>query len=161
MFIARLMAALALLVVSAGCESRSPAAPSEPQYGATTCARCQSPIKDPRFAAQYRVGGETVKLFDDPGCLMLALPGEATPPQAIYFHDHDGERWLPAGGTWFASTPRTTSPQGYGWAAYASFDAAQGAVTSSGHGEILGYDQAKDRIGRGGAKLSVIGGRFH
>lgn len=146
--VARLAIAVTLLSLATGCEGGSSAAPSDPQYGVDTCARCQSPIKDPRFAAQYQLPDATVKLFDDPGCLVLALASEATPAAQIYFHDHDGDRWLAASDASLAHTPRTQSPRGYGWAAYASFGAAQEAVTSAGGGELLGWDQARDRIAR-------------
>ena len=138
--------ALATLAFASGCDNATSARPTDPQYGVAECARCGSVIADPRFAAQYRLAGGTVKLFDDPGCLVAALADEKTEVDAIHFHDHGSETWLAAGDASFAHTPRTQSPRGYGWAAYGSFGAAQEAVTSAGGGDLLGWDQARGRI---------------
>jgi copper chaperone NosL len=148
MIVSRLVAAVAMVALAAGCDGGSTAAPSEPQYGTDTCARCRSTIKDPRFAAQYLLADGTAKLFDDPGCLVLSLKDETGAAAAIFVHDHDGERWLAAADASFAHTSRTETPRGYGWAAHASFGAAQDAVTKAGSGEILGWDQLRDRITR-------------
>lgn len=145
MRVARFALAVVLLVLG-GCNGGSTASPVEPQYRVDTCAHCGTSIKDPRFAAQYRLPDQSVKLFDDPGCLVRELAREKTPPVEIYFHDFSGDRWLPASDASFAHTTRTSSPRGYGWAAYASFADAQDAVTSAGGGELLGWGQARSRI---------------
>jgi hypothetical protein len=106
-------------------------------------------IEVPSFAAQYRLPDGVVKSFDDPACLIGALRAEPAEPALIRFHDHDRDAWLAPGATWFARTA-VTAPHGSGWAAYASFAAAQDAVATAGSGEILPFDQAKDRLSRAG-----------
>ncbi len=143
----RSIAVVAVLIgtLTSGCQRDTPQ-PAPLPSGQAACAECQSVIHEPRFAAQYQVGDEAPRFFDDPGCLIRALRREASPPKAVYFRDHDSERWLPAAEVWFARTPQSKSPHGYGWAAFADFAAAQNAVTSAGGGEILQYDEARQRI---------------
>ena len=118
-----------------------------PQVDGAACAECRGVIGDERFAAQYRLADGTVKSFDDPGCLFRAMRNETRAPSVVRFRAYASERWLPADQTWFAKTPATTSPKGYGWAAFGSFGEAQEAVSVAGAGEILTYEQATQRIG--------------
>jgi hypothetical protein len=138
------LAALALALLSA-CRGESPKI--EPiAYGEATCTRCQSVIRAPAFAAQSRYAGGRVKLFDDPGCLILSLGEEPEAPRHVFFHHHAAEKWIQGADVWFAKTEQTQSPQKHGWAAFASFGEAQDAVTSAGGGEILPFDQLKQRL---------------
>ena len=86
-------------------------------------------------------------MFDDPGCLLRSLRAEDAGAVKPLFHQHGGARWLSGDEVFFAKTPTTQSPQGYGWAAYAGFGDAQTAVTSAGAGEIRSFLEAKDKIG--------------
>jgi hypothetical protein len=115
-------------------------------YGKDTCAECSSTIHDPKCAAYYQAQG-TRKVFDDPGCLFRSLRKESAQSVEPVFHEHGGTRWVSGSEVFFAKTPASESPQGYGWAAYASFGDAQTAVTSAGAGEILSLPQAKEKIG--------------
>ncbi len=143
--LASLVGVLPVLALTA-CQRSPTAQPADIQYGRATCTECQATIADPRFAAQYVSRDGAAKTFDDAGCLMRALRREGDAPRDVYFHDHDSDAWLRADQAWLARTPKTRSPRGYGWAAYASFAAAQNAVTSAGSGEILRYAEAKQRI---------------
>lgn len=140
-------ALLLLLLLLPACEGRGGEGIPEPQYGKDVCAECGSILQDPNFAALYRLPGGAQKVFDDPGCLFRSLRSEASQPSDLRFHEHGGTRWLSGDQATFAKTPETESPQGYGWAAYASFGDAQTAVTSAGSGEILSFAQARDKIG--------------
>ncbi len=139
------VAAVLIATLTSACQRDAPQ-PAPLPSGEAACAECQSGIKEPRFAAQYQLGDGAPRFFDDPGCLIRALRREAAPPAAVYFRDHDSDRWLPAAEAWFARTPETKSPHGYGWAAFADFAAAQNAVTSAGGGEILQFDEARQRV---------------
>jgi hypothetical protein len=136
----------ALLLLSA-CQGEAPKI--EPiAYGTATCARCSSVISDPSFAAQSRYSGGRVKVFDDPGCLVKSLADESEQPNHMFFRDYAAEKWLQSGEVWFASTAKTVSPQKYGWAAFSDFAAAQDAVGIAGGGEILQFEQLKQRLSK-------------
>ena len=137
---------LAIGLAFAACNRGGGTTDSAPRTSGAVCAACGAIIGDEAFAAQYRLSSGTVKSFDDPGCLFRALRGESGDPTVIRFRARDSDRWLSASEVWFATTPETKSPHGYGWAAYASFADAQDAVAKAGSGEILPFDQARERI---------------
>jgi len=134
----------ALALVLPGCHGGGDAVPP-PAYGSATCASCQAVIATPRHAAQLVRADGTVLSFDAPVCLFRALHAEAAPPRAVRFHG-DGEAWIAASDAWFASLPDTATPHGAGWVAFPSFAAAQDAVVQAGSGEILAFEQARDRL---------------
>ncbi len=138
---------LCLVSLAPAACKRDAAVSTAPTVDGAICAACNSPINDERFAGQYRLSDGTVKSFDDPTCLFRSLRAQYGEPLVIRFRDHESDRWLAADQTWFARTDATKSPRGAGWAAYASFAAAQDAVTSAGNGEILSYEQASKQIG--------------
>jgi hypothetical protein len=139
-------AILVSFLVLIACRQDGETPVEELRYGTDTCAECGSTIQDPNFAAFYRSAQGTRKVFDDPGCLFRSLRAEAAQVKPV-FHEHGGTRWLSGDEVFFAKTPATQSPQGYGWGAYGSFGDAQTAVTSAGAGEILSLAQAKEKIG--------------
>ncbi len=142
------LAAIVSLATIVGCESTPPVPPTAIDYGEDVCAECQGTIRDRRFAAEYTLPGEIVRKFDDPGCLVRGLRGEPVTPKAVHFQDFRTDRWLTAKEAWFAPAPKGETPRGYGWAVYGSFGDAQDAVTTGGGGQILPFDQAKERIAR-------------
>jgi hypothetical protein len=87
-----------------------------------------------------------VKHFDDPVCLVQALEAEPEAPAIVYLHAYDTDQWLKATETWLARTSSIAAPRGQGWAAYASFGAAQEAVTTAGNGELLRFEDARKKI---------------
>lgn len=139
--------ALALGLALAACQRAADPLP-EPAFGSAPCATCQATIAAPRFAAQLQRADGTVLSFDDPACLFVALRAEAAPPLAVRFHDTTADGWIAAEQAWFARVPGQATPHGDGWAAYASFAAAQDAVAGGGSGEILPFAQARERVGR-------------
>jgi hypothetical protein len=150
MVYARLCRLLVIVAPAAvlACQPRPSAGPAPIAYGEDVCAACDHVISDRRFAAQYIMPGGVVKKFDDPGCLFRILRNEPGQPSAVYFQHFPGERWLSSKEVWFAATQGAKSPQGYGWAAYASFAEAQDVVTGTGGGQILPFEPAKERIAR-------------
>lgn len=139
--------AIALTLLVAGCTRGGEPLP-EPDYGTATCATCDAVIAAPRHAAQMRRAGGAALSFDDPVCLFRALRAEPQAPSAVRFHGPGEDEWIDAAAAWFATVPGQTTPHGGNWAAYPSFAAAQDAVAQAGGGEILPYDQARQRVGQ-------------
>jgi len=139
------LVALALMLLALGCQRGGGDALPPPVYGTATCASCQNVIAAPRHAAQLQRADGTVLSFDAPVCLFRALHTENA-PRVVRFHG-EGDAWIAAADAWFASFPDDAAPHG-GWAAFPSFAAAQDAVTQAGRGEILAFDQARDRLGQ-------------
>lgn len=132
---------LCLLIAGVGCDRGS----FEPnlEVGVSTCHRCQSIIEQRAWAAADRHGG-SIRLYDDPGCLFATQRNDGITDDDALFQDHGGSgRWLAAGDAWFAWTQAFKSPQGFGWAAFPSFAAAQDAVTNAGSGRIVRFAEAR------------------
>ncbi len=79
------------------------------------CEHCKMHIGDPRFAAQVQATDGTVMSFDDPGCLAAYLDAHPMEIHAIYFRDHENEKWLSQSEAGFVAVD--DSPMGYGIAA--------------------------------------------
>ncbi len=79
------------------------------------CEHCKMHVGDPRFAAQLQAANGTVMSFDDPGCLAAYLDGHQMELHALYFRDHENDRWLSQSEAGFV--PVDDSPMGYGIAA--------------------------------------------
>jgi hypothetical protein len=141
----RALVLVALLL--AGCTRGGDALPA-PDYGTAPCAGCAAVIAAPRHAAQYQRADGSLQSFDDPACLFRALRAEPQAARAIRFHGPGEDEWIAADDAWFAKVPGQTTPHGDGWAAVASFAAAQDAVAQAGSGEILPFDQARQRVGQ-------------
>lgn len=140
-----LLAVLCMAVLTAACQRTEPAW-TPPAYGTDKCAACGAVIAASRYAAQLQRADGAVLSFDDPVCLMRTQKGEA--PGAVRFHDEREDGWSDGTRAWFARVPGQTSPKGEGWAAFSGFAAAQDAVAGAGSGEILPFDQARERLGR-------------
>jgi len=138
--------ALLIVVVALACAAcRAGDTPATIAYGAQKCSRCDQTIAQRRFAAQYRGGDGATRVFDDPGCLFLALkddPGAG----AIFFQDYGAERWIAADDLYLVRVPGTDTPRHHGWIALASFSAAQDIVTSAGSGEVLRFAEAREKL---------------
>lgn len=140
------LVAVALLQLAA-CDGTAPQVTDEIEYGEAKCSGCGAVIDDPHFAALLHLKDGQVRAFDDPGCLSRTLSEAGAASAVARFHDHQSDAWLSAEETWFAHTAEIESPQGYNWAAFASFGDAQDAVTSAaGTGEILPYAKATERL---------------
>ena len=129
---------ISLLMTIAACQGKD-----APQLtlGSSACHTCQSLIRHLQWAARDRGSSGEIRLYDDPGCLLSNLKSESSKGTAVVFQDHDGGgAWIKAADVWLAKTGEA-SPQGYGWAAYKSFAAAQDAVTAAGKGEIQRWSE--------------------
>jgi copper chaperone NosL len=129
----RARAALALVALWLAC-GRAPG-PEPIAWDREPCAHCRMLIGEPAFAAQLRTREGVVASFDDPGCLLAALPSYPEVSE-LWFHHHADERWLPGDGVAFVRVAR--SPMGYGLAAVAagtpdalSLDAARAQVAEA------------------------------
>jgi hypothetical protein len=140
-------ALLGFAALTVGACRQAPTGLPAPAYGTATCATCGAVIGEARFAAQFQAADGAVRSFDDPACLFEAMRAESAAPRAIRFRDHERDAWIEPHAVWFARTPATAA-HGSGWAAYASFGAAQEAVTAAGSGDILSFDQASAQLRR-------------
>ncbi len=99
------------------------------KYGKEACVQCTMIISDSRFAAAWREQGGIERHFDDVGCLLTYsrkhTPGSAT---LYWVRDFEHDAWLDAMPAAYAVAAGIKSPMGYGVAAFASTDAAAGAV---------------------------------
>lgn len=112
-----------------------PDGPTELVWDKTACAECQMHVGEPAFAAQVQtVDGQTLA-FDDPGCLLRALPELEARIHATWFHHLHEPRWLPASAVAFVAVEPT--PMGYGL----------GAV-DPGTPESFSLEEARRRVNR-------------
>jgi hypothetical protein len=130
----------------AACQQSAPW--TDPAVGTDTCDSCSAVIAAPRFAAQLQRADGSIVSFDDPACLLRALAASADPPRAVRFHTERDDGWVESGEVWFARVPGQTTPRGDGWLAFSSFASAQDVVAAAGGGEILPYDQLRQRLAR-------------
>ena len=105
------VAALGFILVELN-ERSLPEGPSAIVWDREVCEHCKMHIGDPRFAAQVQAVDGAVINFDDPGCLAEYLAARPTGLHAIYFRDHQGDRWLSESEAAFL--PADDSPMGYG-----------------------------------------------
>ncbi len=99
------------------------------KYGKESCVHCTMIISDSRFTAAWREQGGVERHFDDIGCMVASSRKHTPGSEALYWvrdFDHDG--WLDAMTATYAVAEGIKSPMGYGVAAFASTDAAAGAV---------------------------------
>ncbi len=120
------------------------------KYGKEPCVHCTMIISDDRFAAAWREQGGVERHFDDVGCMVASSrqhkPGSAT---LYWVRDFDHDAWLDAAAAAYAvAATGIKSPMGYGVAAFASTEAAAGAVQRySGEAATWAYlvDSLKER----------------
>lgn len=113
-------AALPLLGLTA-CERDPGTGPAKVRWDRDTCARCNMVVGDRHYAAQVRGGPERrVHLFDDIGCAMFWLEGQAwaaAPETEIWVTDQRTGEWLDA--TRAHYVPGRKTPMYYGFGAVA------------------------------------------
>jgi hypothetical protein len=140
------LAVLLLCTAIGGISCKKPEETAPIAYGVDRCTECSRVIAERRFAAQYRTAAGDRRVFDDPGCLFRAIRKEKDRAESIRFQDHELDQWLDADEIWFVRTPQSSTPAGYGWIACGTFSAAQDAVTSGGSGEVVRFDEAKQKV---------------
>lgn len=72
--------------------------------------------------------GEETGFYDDIGCLAAAATS-MKPDARLFVQLADGAGWASVDSVWFAVAPRTRSPMGYGFTAFAAEDEARQADT--------------------------------
>lgn len=127
------IAAFALL--SAACSAKA-AGPPEIVVDTTACSHCGMLVSEPIYAAAYQAQGQPPRVFDDIGCLLEALRGEATVPAEVWLQDAGGAGWLDADTAIFVASTRIPTPMSGGVLAYAAAAAAETAATAHG-GRVL------------------------
>jgi len=112
------IAALVLLGLAA-CSPARETGPAEIVWDRDTCERCLMAISEPRFAAQVRDHDHRVHRFDDLGCALLWLDGQAAAPQPleIWVGNPEADGWLDARSTAYRTVPHTPMSYGFGVAA--------------------------------------------
>jgi hypothetical protein len=108
----------ALLALAVFVSGRPPEGPVAVDWDATRCSRCGMLVSDPGFAGQLHLEDGSVRIYDDPGCLLLDL--DELPPSrvhAVWLHHREQDRWLPLADSAFVHVAH--SPMGYGLAVVA------------------------------------------
>jgi len=118
------LAGLVMGLVLAGCGGGSNGVPESPdgkpvafQPSRTTCPECHMALKGFQDSAEL-IEGKKVKVFDDPGCMVLWMQKRGIDPKKakIFVYTRDSKRWIPAQRAFFSQTDAT--PMGYGFGAY-------------------------------------------
>ena len=104
-----------VVAVLAACGGDDAPAPPEIQYGLEECGFCRMIVSEEKHASALVDGAGTAIAFDDPGCLAAYLDGHQMELHALYFRDHENDRWLSQSEAGFV--PVDDSPMGYGIAA--------------------------------------------
>ncbi len=134
------MAGGAVTIVAAGAAGFTLLPGDEPQtgipeikLGKQQCARCGMVIADGRFASAWRDANAKVRVFDDPGCMLLdqleLAPAEGS---EYWVADYSDEALIDATTAEYVVSAEIRSPMAYGIAAFASRAAADGAVGNLG-----------------------------
>lgn len=79
-------------------------------------------------AGEALVPGEETGFYDDIGCLAAAATSMKRDAR-LFVQLANGAGWAPVESAWFAVAPRTRSPMGYGFVAFAAQDEARRADT--------------------------------
>jgi copper chaperone NosL len=134
------MAGGAVAVVAAGAAGFTLLPGDEPQtgipevkLGKQQCARCGMVIADGRFVSAWRDAAGKARVFDDPGCMVLDQI-ELAPADGshCWVADYRDETFLDATSAAYVMSDAIRSPMAYGIAAFATRDAADGALGNLG-----------------------------
>jgi hypothetical protein len=99
-------------------------------------------VSEPAFAAAYRRDGSDARIFDDIGCLLNGLSGEADHERLrFWFHDAATAVWIDRTEAVFVRSARLRTPMSSGIVAYRG-EAAAGRAAVDGQATIVGnFDQ--------------------
>jgi copper chaperone NosL len=130
---------LAVATVACGVKADGP---PEILVDRTLCAHCGMLVSEPAFAAAYRRDGSDARIFDDIGCLLNGLSGEADHERLrFWFHDAATAVWIDRTEAVFVRSARLRTPMSSGIVAYRG-EAAAGRVAVDGQATIVGnFDQ--------------------
>jgi len=136
------------IVLLASCARQSPEVPPRIRYGEDTCAACRMIISEMRFAGALMETDGAVRLFDDVGCLLRALPERVA---AVWVHDVQTEQWLPAETAYVLSGGRIITPMSSGLVVVGNREAAE-ALRGHVGGTILRWPEAQALTIQDGAR---------
>jgi copper chaperone NosL len=130
---------LAVATVACGVKADGP---PEILVDRTPCAHCGMLVSEPAFAAAYRRDGSDARIFDDIGCLLNGLSGEADHERLrFWFHDAATAVWIDRTEAVFVRSARLRTPMSSGIVAYRG-EAAAGRAAVDGQATIVGnFDQ--------------------
>jgi hypothetical protein len=99
-------------------------------------------VSEPAFAAAYSRDGSDARIFDDIGCLLNAMSGEANPERLrFWFHDAASAAWIDQTEAVFVRSARLRTPMSGGVVAYRGAAAADRAARVH-EGTVVGnFDQ--------------------
>jgi hypothetical protein len=99
-------------------------------------------VSEPAFAAAYRRDGSDARIFDDIGCLLNAMSGEANPERLrFWFHDAATAVWIDRAEAVFVRSARLRTPMSGGIVAYRGAAAADRGARDH-EGTVVGnFDQ--------------------
>lgn len=133
---------IALLATACG---TSAGEPPELRVDRTACDHCSMLISDTRYAAAYRLAGET-RVFDDVGCLLAELREEPRADAArVWFRDFEEDRWISASAARFVRVSFHT-PMGGGIVAVEGTGRAGRFAAVSGEGEAQVLESLADLL---------------
>ncbi len=138
---------LLMTVWTGACAARASGPPAL-QIDRSTCSRCGMLISEPAFAAAIRLPDGHDELFDDIGCLVVALRLRSVPEARFWFHDAADGQWIEDATPVFVTSPALRTPMAGGIAAYRSGPAADQAASRLG-GQVVTDLQAL--VGRDGS----------
>lgn len=129
-----------LVTIVAACGGSEASGPPEISYGRDVCDECHMIISEARFAASYRLDGETRK-FDDIGDMVVyGLRNEELDDASAWVHDYDTEEWVEAVRATFVRARGLETPMAWGVVAYAEEADAEAFAADVG-GEVMGWSE--------------------
>ena len=147
-----LLIVAAVLLAACGTPASAADGPPEINYGRDICIECGMSIDDPRFAASYRLGDGTEKVFDDLGGLIMHAREHGELESATtWVHDFETEEWLEAADAFYVPTLGVASPMGHGILAFATEEQAHRFAMDL-EGEVIRWEVVKE--------LPVLDGRL-
>jgi copper chaperone NosL len=124
-------------MLTAACGAKADG-PPEILVDRTACAHCGMLVSEPAFAAAYQRDGSDARIFDDIGCLLNAVKGEANPERLrFWFHDAGTAVWIDRTEAVFVKSARLRTPMSGGVVAFRGQAAAERGA--AGHqGTVVG-----------------------
>lgn len=146
----RALATALLTLVLAAC---GPGGPRPIGYGTEPCEHCHMTISDPRFAAEARMEGGRLLVFDDVGCLAAWLQ-DAGVARGWVVSYVDRASWLPADSAVYLRTDTLRTPMASGLVALrpgAEADSVRAALggTLLTWGQVLAAAPSNHQLGHG------------
>lgn len=129
---------VAVLALAAACAPAE--GPPQITVDRTACYACGMLVSEPRYAAAYRVPGGEARTFDDVGCMLEALAGEAEADSAtVWVQASVAGGWLDARTAWYVRAPGLTTPMGSGIHAVPGQEAARLLAERTAEAETLDF----------------------